>query len=140
MNILTLKRVLSNDEATFGVMIDEDAKVPFCLTLELPWKDNRPNVSCIPSGEYLAKKTVRIRFGLTYEILQVPNRTDVLIHKGNFTSETLGCILLGESFEDTLSKDGSKIATGVMSSGKAYSEFITRLKNAEYFKLVIRNA
>jgi len=139
MKVLTLKRVAMTEDATFGVLIDEPS-TPFCLTLEKPWRDNRPNISSIPAGEYLAKRVVRIKFGLTYEILEVPNRTNILIHKGNFSDETSGCILLGESFEDTLSKDGSKIVTGVMSSGKAYSEFITRLKNAEYFKLVIRNA
>ena len=139
MKILTLKRIASNDDATFGVLIDEPS-TPFCLTLERPWKNNQHEISCIPSGEYLCVKQVRIKFGLTYEVLNVPNRTDILIHKGNFSTDTHGCILLGENYEDVIVDNGGKVITGVMSSGKAYSEFITRLGQADQFKLVIKDA
>lgn len=134
---MTIKRVAMTEDATFGVIIDES--IPFALTLEKPWKDNQHDISSIPSGEYLVRKTIRIKFGLTFEVLQVPNRDGILIHKGNFSQDTHGCILLGESFEDTLSPDGKKIVTGVMSTGKAYSELITRLNQADNFKLVIKD-
>lgn len=124
-----------DEEGTYGVLIDNK---PFCLTLELPWKDNRQDVSCIPAGEYLCNRTVRLKVGQTFEILQIPNRSDVLIHKGNNVWESRGCLLLGEQFEDSVAPNGKSIVTSVLSSGKAYSEFITRLTGQDQFKLVIK--
>lgn len=68
-----------------------------CYTLELPWYDNTPNISCIPIGRYTASIDKNVTIGKQYVIrLQdVPNRTGILIHVGNYTDEIAGCILVG---------------------------------------------
>ncbi len=66
-----------------------------CLTLEPPDRDNQTNVSCIPTGRYVCRKRKSRRFGLTWEVLNVPDRSDILFHAGNRASDSRGCILLG---------------------------------------------
>ena len=70
-----------------------------CYTLELPWNDNKPNVSCIPEGTYEAFVDHNVTIGGKYVIRlrDVPDRTGILIHVGNYTSDIAGCILVGNS-------------------------------------------
>lgn len=64
-------------------------------TLELPWKENQKDISCIPEGVYECRRKESIRFGGCYELLNVPDRSNILIHAGNTPEHTHGCILLG---------------------------------------------
>jgi hypothetical protein len=71
----------------------------FCDTLELPYKNNERNISCIPEGHY----KVRLRYPresatrdyLHLLIQDVPNRDFVLVHIGNTAQDTRGCLLVG---------------------------------------------
>lgn len=72
-----------------------------CYTLELPWVDNIRNVSRIPDGDY----RVRVRDGVSVgsrfkylhlHVLDVPDRSFILMHTGNRPSQIRGCILVGE--------------------------------------------
>ena len=64
-----------------------------CYTIELPYKDNLPQVSCIPEGEYFIVKRYSKRFGWHFEILQVPHRSLILFHPANDALlELRGCI------------------------------------------------
>jgi len=76
-----------------------------CLTLELPWLGNKPNVSCIPKGLYRARKHVSPHNGDVIEIVDVWDRTHIQVHSGNYTSQILGCILVGDSIKD-INNDG----------------------------------
>lgn len=136
MKVLTLKRIAQDDYSTLGVLFDE--RTPFAVTLERPWLDNRARVSCAPLGEYPMKLGTKPIHGLCWEFI-VPNRTAMLIHKGNFVEDSEGCIIIGESFEDVQHHTIPKIVTSVQSSGKAYSEFIIRTKDEVEAKLVIVN-
>jgi hypothetical protein len=69
-----------------------------CVTMEPPWADNQPNVSCIPVGEYLCRWHKSPRYGWVYAVLEVPGRTNILIHPGNVVTHTLGCVLPGSRF------------------------------------------
>ena len=70
------------------------------VTLELPWKDNQQNISCIPEGKYTWQKYMSPKHGEVLLIHQVPNRSMIEIHKGNFTTDIEGCILPGDSHTD----------------------------------------
>jgi len=70
------------------------------VTLELPDKGNKKNVSRIPSGTYKVKKRTSKKFGHHFHITDVPNRSVVLVHPGNYYKDTEGCILLGQRFAD----------------------------------------
>ena len=65
-------------------------------TLEDPWLENAPNVSCIPLGTYDCIMSMSARFGkMMPQLLNVPGRTGIRIHGGNTDADTEGCILLG---------------------------------------------
>ena len=73
-----------------------------CFTLENPYLDNKNNISCIPTGFYQWRLRDGVLEGSKYEylhphIMDVPNRNWILIHKGNYPKDTLGCILVGSS-------------------------------------------
>ena len=68
-----------------------------CFTLELPNLDNQKRISCIPTGNYKAMIVKSPKFGVCWQIMNVPNRSEVLIHAGNTHKDILGCILLGSN-------------------------------------------
>lgn len=105
MNIL---RESDDGYQTLGLLMlrTPDSKVIFeCKTLELPWKDNKKKESCIPRGTYKVVKRSSEKYKAHFHILDVPNRDYILIHPGNFRSQLLGCIAVGDSYSD-ISGDG----------------------------------
>jgi hypothetical protein len=63
----------------------------YCI--ELPWKDNRPQVSCIPEGQYKLGKRFSEHLGHHLQVLDVPDRELILIHPANDAKKELkGCI------------------------------------------------
>ena len=76
-------------------------------TLEPPWKENGRNVSCIPKGIYRLKKKTSKSKGFCFEVLDVPERNGILIHRGNFPKDTQGCILPGFLLKD-IDGDGKR--------------------------------
>ena len=67
-----------------------------CHTVERPWANNAPNISCIPEGTYTLKSRRFYRGGYdTWEVTNVPGRSLILIHKGNTAEHVEGCIALG---------------------------------------------
>lgn len=78
-------------EGTNGILVHKGKLI--CKTIELPWKDNLVQVSCIPEGEYFLEKRYSPRFGWHLEILDVPNRSLILFHPANDALKELrGCI------------------------------------------------
>jgi hypothetical protein len=71
-----------------------------CKTLELPWKDNKHKISCIPVGTYDVIKFDSPHNGNVFLLQNVPDRGDIEIHAGNYHTDILGCILVGKGYED----------------------------------------
>ncbi|MEN8816289.1 MULTISPECIES: DUF5675 family protein [Flavobacteriaceae] len=64
-----------------------------CFTIELPWQDNRRNVSCVPEGAYEVVPRISKRFRNHLHILNVPGRSLILIHPANDAAKELrGCL------------------------------------------------
>ena len=83
--IARLGRRQSTDEGTFGVLtFGKDA----VHTVELPWRDNKPRRSCIPTGAYSCAMVNSPRFGRVYGVRGVPGRTHVLLHAANLAGDT----------------------------------------------------
>ena len=75
-------------------------------TIELPWRNNQPRVSCIPEGVYLVHFMDSPRLKRkTYRVSNVKGRDGILFHPANFASQLLGCIAPCKDFAD-LNKDG----------------------------------
>lgn len=64
-----------------------------CYTIELPWKDNLPRISCIPEGRYALKKRYSPKFKQHLLVCGVEGRDVILIHPANNALKELkGCI------------------------------------------------
>ena len=96
----TLVRKETSVQGTFGIFSGEGLHFH---SAELPWRDNASRVSCIPAGRYICRPYSSPKFPDVYEVTDVPGRSAILIHSGNFAGDTtkglrsdvLGCILLG---------------------------------------------
>ena len=75
-----------------------------CDTLELSWKDNQSNVSCIPPGQYKVQKRKSEKYNEHFHITNVHNRDYILIHPANYVSQLKGCVAVGRDLAD-INKD-----------------------------------
>ena len=85
---MILARVAPADAAMYGVLIH--GLIPFATTLERPWKNNQRGISCIPAGFYECRRVKSPKFGDTFQVMHVPNRSEILFHKGNLEDDTHG--------------------------------------------------
>ena len=98
--MVRLLRTRTSDEGTFGYLLAEGN---YFHTGELPWRENRPNVSCIPEGKYKVSLRESPKYGTVYHVRNVQGRSYILFHQGNFCGDRAkgyrtnvqGCILLG---------------------------------------------
>ena len=97
---IVIERIYQSEECTLGNLFVYDNKSILyeCKTLELPWKENQKRISRIPSNHYPASKHISPKFGKSIWIKEVEDRSEILIHVGNYPEDTLGCILVGEAF------------------------------------------
>lgn len=110
------------DSPTTGEMLIEGEH--FCYTLEDPWINNAPNISCIPEGQYFVKLLYSPHFGRPYpHILGVPGRSGILIHSGNTDSDTQGCVLVGDY------RDGNTISGGLLGALPRFLEWFASMGN-----------
>ena len=117
---LQLSRFSSSSHSTLGLLHNMNGSPKFlCYTLEdehrtrKVWGETR-----IPKGLYKLKirqyggfhNRYKIRYNAFHkgmiEVCDVPNFSDVLIHVGNSDDDTAGCLLLGDSQRQNISKDG----------------------------------
>jgi hypothetical protein len=131
MKNVLIKRVCHNNDGVFGVMMIENN--PRFVTVEPKWFGNYKSISCIPVGTYTCKMTKSPRFGETYEITNVPDRSNILIHWGNFSRDTEGCVIVGSGFDYDL-RNGSYITNSV----DAFRRFMNLMQKEE-FTLVIED-
>jgi hypothetical protein len=64
-----------------------------CNTIELPWKENKRCISCIPEGKYSLIKRYHEKYGWHLMLQNVPGRSYILVHPAyNAMKELKGCI------------------------------------------------
>lgn len=128
----------SSPQGTFGLL---SAPGMVVRTAELPWRDNAPQVSCIPVGTYECRWVKSPRFGYVYQVTGVPGRGNILIHAGNFVGDSSqglrtnshGCILPCKRRGVIEGQQAGLL------SGPAVSELVKRF-NKQPFTLEIKNA
>ena len=111
----------------------------YCYTIEKPWRDNKPFVSCVPAGEYKLEKFHSARYGETVVLVNpeldvVANKSEAgegdryacLIHAANWSHQLQGCIALGESINFGKHKK-HKSNVMVTSSGKTLKKILPEL-------------
>lgn len=90
--VLNRYRKSVKDNFIYGCLslLGEDGKELFqCASLE--------NLSkSIPAGEYTVKNLYSPKFGrMMLRLVNVPDRSGILIHQGNYAKQSRGCILVG---------------------------------------------
>lgn len=103
-----------------GVLRDDDGRVFFTTFEDKP----------IPAGTYTVKlmpAAANPKHGESWEVQNVPGRTDILFHVGNDADDSEGCILVGFGFS----------GRGITFSGDAYRRFRRFLARVQQFTLVI---
>lgn len=91
-----LYRTEQNEKGTVShnlVMNENRGYQHICCNLELPYRSNCRNVSCIPAGIYPFEKRNHQIKGHVVRILNVPDRSGIMAHVGNYLEDTEGCIL-----------------------------------------------
>ncbi len=64
-----------------------------CHTIELPWKENKRWISCIPEGRYELVKRYSQKFKWHLQVVDVEGRDLILMHPANDALKELnGCI------------------------------------------------
>lgn len=102
MNRARLERTESTDHGTFGVLRIDRKKF---YTGELPWRENKSGISCLPDGIYECVWTYSPRFQRFMYVVEepFPHRDGIRIHSANLFGdkskglrcEVQGCIALG---------------------------------------------
>lgn len=139
MRAVSLYRYASSNQGTKGLAITGIEGFDYFCMLELPWRNNEPNYSCIPDGEYLCNFRVSKRFGKHYILQDVNGRTWILTHSGNLAGDTLkewlthshGCLLPGSRF-GKLPIGNDKYQDAVLSSRPTLRKLITAMNKEDF--------
>lgn len=130
-----IERKVYEDKQTLGELtVYKDRVKPIydCRTLELEEDKNAKRDDCIPKGTYKVVKRKSAKYGNHFHVLDVPNRSFILIHHGNYNKDILGCILVGKSHAD-INKDGYKDVT----SSKATMKELNNLLPDEFILKIV---
>lgn len=130
MKIVELTRTETGPDGTIGYL--RVNKVSFCVTLEPPDRLNQVGKSAIPTGQYICKRIKSQKFGVTFQVVNVPDRECILFHKGNTADDTAGCIILAQHW-GKLNGDRA-----ILNSGKTFDEFMEYLSPDDLFHLTVR--
>lgn len=128
MTEIEMRRFCYHPEGTLGVLVCNGTRY---YTIERPWLDNAPMISCIPVGTYQMGWRESPRFGWTWEVKDVENRTFVLMHVANYPKDVQGCIGLGKYLMGD--------CIGVSKSKDAMAAFEEQMMGLDW-KLTIKNA
>ena len=138
-------RIYENDKKTLSLcQIWDGHKVLYSyVAIELPWRDNKQNISRIPANEYdctaTRKATPNPRTGEREYALffpYVPGRSQIMLHIANYVTELEGCIGPGLTFSD-IDNDG---VIDVADSRKALIQFEKYFAIGTRFKYLIRDS
>lgn len=138
---VTINRHLSSDEGVFGVLSTDGFKA---FSLELPYRENKIGVSCIPAGTYRVEWLWSPKHERkVYHVQNVPGRTMVELHSFNlagdadkgYIAQAQGCISLGEEVSvfrgDSIPKL-TKPQRGVTNSAKTVAAFEEHMKREPF--------
>jgi len=109
MKVFIKRYPLSGRTEGVGVVISNNLPLFYFKTLELEYKHNKTRISCIPTGEYKVEKRWSSNHLDHFIVKNVPNRSYILIHVGNFIHETSGCILVGDQLKRDTNKNSSML-------------------------------
>ncbi|TSE05262.1 DUF5675 family protein [Aquimarina algiphila] len=126
-----LLRHWSDGNQTTGslLVVNEEGQPIFgSLCIERGDRNNKKNVSRIPSGTYPLVLEYSPKFEMNlWEIKNVPNRSECKIHSANFWDQLNGCIAPGINLTD-IDKDGYYDVTYSSNTTKMFHKALKNLK------------
>lgn len=135
MTIIRISRIKQYGETTVGKLtIDGESKTWFVLEpggpdSKIEGSDKRISVGTYPLLPYSSAKYKNV-----YELQNVPGRTKILIHAGNYHDNTEGCIMPGLLW-GTLNNKQHYVAN----SRSALNEIFAKIKGSKSIKVIITN-
>lgn len=137
MRTLTLQRFAESPDGTLGEILD-------LATFEEEDRDNEVGESRIPAGTYTCERSYFHKGGYhTFEVVDVPGRTEIKFHKGNTEEDTAGCILIGKRHGTLMrySEDGGEYRpkVAVLQSAVGFLEFMAYMRGVDRFRLVVKD-
>jgi len=127
---IRLSRTAETDEATLGELtIDGTDFSAFSLEPAGPDSVIEGSGLRIPAGTFEVIRVNSPKHGNTFGIENVPGRSNILFHIGNFPNDTVGCICFGN--------DPRRNA--VFDSGPAFRSFRKTLTNFSTMRVIITN-
>lgn len=134
---LHLIRKEVTDEFVSGELIlysSDGSELFRCYTIERPWEDNKPYVSCIPPKPYEREEyevdVLESSPAFNYKhlwIRGVPNRTVIKVHIANRAPELNGCIAPGLDYSNGQ----------VLRSGDAMKELMSYFKVGDKTRILV---
>lgn len=109
----TLTRTDFLSTGIFGQLVSDDNSLSF-FSLERPYPVNHDSQvgavvwePKVPAGVYPCLRGQHKLEGMThsfetFEVTNVPGHTNILFHRGNFSSDSSGCILIGLGRDQTM--------------------------------------
>jgi hypothetical protein len=97
---IEVRRIRDNGIQTIGRATATNGRQSLdFVTVEPSWILNQQHISCIDIGDYTTEKRTSPKEGNHFHLLDVPDRSMILMHVGNFRKNSEGCILVGAHFE-----------------------------------------
>ena len=125
---IEILRQLRGSDFTQGILMIDG--VYFCHTLEPRWRNIKQEgkvkgSTAIPAGTYMVDFAVSQKFKrrMPY-LMDVPGFQGVMMHVGNTSKDTEGCILVGRPYVIT----GNPIEGTIASSAKTFYALMEKLK------------
>lgn len=131
-----LTRTITGDDGTIGKFSGPDFSA---FSIELPWRNNDRQISCIPQGRYLCRIYNSPKHGHVYLLNDVPNHDFVEIHAANYGGDRklgykcdlLGCIGLGDTMAATTVNGLTQRM--VTNSRATIARFMAELNNRDFY-------
>lgn len=130
-----VNRLVYEDMQTLGKfhLYDGLKEVFQCAVLELPNRQNKRSISNVIAGKYKVTKRWSKKYDWHFIIEDVEGRDFILIHFGNYYTDTRGCLLFGKEFHD-INRDGYKDITSSRDTMRKFmdlapSEFILQIND-----------
>jgi len=123
-----LLRLQEDEKQTLSEIVFYDNDVNRVLevkALELPNRDNKRSISRVNAGKYICKLRYSEKYKWHYHLQDVEGRSLILIHFGNYYTNTRGCILVGNGFTD-INKDGYRDVTSSKKTVKRVLEVMSK--------------
>lgn len=130
---LVLTRKANTEKGIFGTLTGQSDEGSILLqTLEHAYSDYSGNwAPKLPRGVYTCQRgTHALKDGVpfeTFEVMNVPGHSGILIHIGNYNNDSEGCILVGMSAVENM----------VENSKTAFEDFLAAQAGCDSFQLSV---